>query len=250
MKHISINVTDAIKNYLPETIEKCLTDNEIICPTCNGLGVTKRIYPFAVKDEFSIKTKYDWYESQYLIPCPSCYYGVVKTCKFCGKQLQRSSLRCDCQGYKEDEKRRESEKRKERISMAYETTPDRVSTYLYDDENDMYYAEIEDFVDVIKEDYLDDKYACDSFDEFFDKVVPKVLWVTEYVEMSMDAQSIVENACEELHEDAMDNVSGEDLDELQKYLDSWCKSQTGTETYYPCYIKYVKVQKEWFNEEL
>ena len=186
-----------------------------------------------------------------MIPCPSCYFGVVKTCKFCGKQLQRGSLRCDCQGYKEDEKRKETEKRQERISMAFEVTPDKVSNYLYDDENDRYYAEIEDFVDEVCEDYIcGDAVFWNSFEEYLDNTLPEVLWVTEYVEMSMDAWGIIEAACEELHEDAMDNISYKDRDELQDYLDGWCKKQTGTGTYYPCYIKYVKVQKEWFNEKL
>ena len=60
----------------------------------------------------------------------------------------------------------------------------------------------------------------------------------------MDADSIIENACEELYEDARDNISDEK--ELQEFLDKWCEKQTGTTTYYPCYKEYVRVQKEWF----
>lgn len=64
--------------------------------------------------------------------------------------------------------------------------------------------------------------------------------------MNMDAEDIIANACEELHEDAYENISQSDIGELQSYLDEWCKKQTGTNTYYPCYKEYVKVQKKWF----
>ena len=39
MRHISINVSEEIKNILPESFEKDLQDNEEICPACHGLGV-------------------------------------------------------------------------------------------------------------------------------------------------------------------------------------------------------------------
>ena len=84
-----------------------------------------------------------------------------------------------------------------------------------------------------------------SFNEYFEKHVPKVLWNCEVVKISMDADSIIENACDELHEDARNNISDEK--ELQEFLDKWCEKQTGTTTYYPCYKEYVKVQKEWFD---
>lgn len=34
---------------------------------------------------------------------------------------------------------------------------------------------------------------------------------------------------------------------LQKLLDGWCKEQTGTATYYPCYKEYVKI--DWSRYE-
>ena len=47
--------------------------------------------------------------------------------------------------------------------------------------------------------------------------------------MSISADSIIEQACEELHEDARQNVIGED--ELQDFLDEWCAKQSGTDTF-------------------
>ena len=42
-------------------------------------------------------------------------------------------------------------------------------------------------------------------------------------EISLDADSIIESSCDELH------------------IDDWCKEQTGTTTYYPCYKEYVMI---------
>lgn len=76
--------------------------------------------------------------------------------------------------------------------------------------------------------------------------LPDVLWLTDHVDISMDAEQIIENACEELHEDACENISSDDKIELQDMLDEWCNKQTGTKTVYPNYKKYVRVRKEWF----
>ena len=49
---------------------------------------------------------------------------------------------------------------------------------------------------------------------------------------------------EELHEDAYEQC---DIGSLQNLLDVWCKDQTGTTTYYPCYKQYVKI--DWSKYE-
>ena len=67
----------------------------------------------------------------------------------------------------------------------------------------------------------------------------------KYTVLGFDEDIIIENACDELHEDARDNISDEK--ELQEFLDKWCEKQTGTTTYYPCYKEYVRVKKEWFD---
>ena len=93
--------------------------------------------------------------------------------------------------------------------------------------------------------YQEGDHDCSNFDEYFEKYIPKVLWNCEEVKISMDADSIIENACEELHDDARDNIFDEK--ELQEFLNNWCAKQTGTTTYCPCYKEYVKVKKEWFD---
>jgi len=108
-----------------------------------------------------------------------------------------------------------------------------VSTYLYCEDNNTYYSDIEDFAESLHKNYLKNGF----------QNIPSLLWVTEEISISLDADSICEYACEELHEDAMDNC---DIKSLQEVLDDWCNKQAGTTTYSPCYREYVKVEEEWF----
>ena len=113
--------------------------------------------------------------------------------------------------------------------------------WFYDEQTDDYFTDIECFVDSYKD--------CDEFenDEEMIANLPPVLWICGTTDISMDAGSIVGDACEQLHEDALDSISYNDMKELQNFLNEWCTKQTGTRTLYPCYKEYVKVQKEWFD---
>ena len=113
------------------------------------------------------------------------------------------------------------------------------------EQSDKYFTDEDEFVEYYWQNYLDGSGGCNNFDEYFEYEIPKVLWNCEEVKISMDADSIIENACEELHEDARDNISNEK--ELQDFLNKWCAKQAGTATYYPCYKEYVRVKKEWFD---
>lgn len=53
MKHISLDVSEEIKNILPETLEKDLQDNEEICSVCNGLGVVLDNNVYGIKGDSS-----------------------------------------------------------------------------------------------------------------------------------------------------------------------------------------------------
>jgi len=56
------------------------------------------------------------------------------------------------------------------------------------------------------------------------------LYGTSKTIIGIDAYSVIESACEELHEDA---IGACDHESLQKLIDEWCLKQTGTATYYP-----------------
>ena len=86
----------------------------------------------------------------------------------------------------------------------------------------LYVAETEDYVD--------------SSDEQMIKEISKEYHVfgTNVEKMKINAFDIVENACEELFEDAMDQV--DNINELQTFIDEWIeKNARGTDSYYPNY---------------
>ena len=68
-----------------------------------------------------------------------------------------------------------------------------------------------------------------------DIAMPKYVWGTTVSRISMDACSIIESSCEELHEDAGGQIDDRDCKELQDMLDKWCEKQRGTDTYYVDY---------------
>lgn len=246
MKHVSIDVSEEIKKILPETLEKDLQENEEICSVCNGLGVVLDNNVYGIKGDTSEAAKKSRfpYNHQAIKFCPNCFNGVIRLCQYCGKQIQKGSIdHCDCEQYKAKEEEEKRIKYQERISRAKEIDIKDIDLdmWFYDEQTDDYFSDIDSFVDVYSD---SDEYESDE--EMMNNL-PKVLWLTNHVDISMDADSIIENACEELHEDASENISGEDRKELRHMLDEWCKKQTGTRTVYPNYKKYVRVRKEWLD---
>ena len=100
---------------------------------------------------------------------------------------------------------------------------------LYCEENGEFYDTVDDFFEAYT-------WHENNFD-----VRPSQLWVTTEESIHMDANNLIEYACSDLHEDAFEQC---DTDGLQKLLDKWCKEQTGTSTYYPCYKEYVIIHWE------
>lgn len=245
MRHISIDVSEEIKNILPDTLEKDLQDDEEICPVCHGLGVVLDNNIYGIKGDTSDTAKKSMfpYNHQAIKFCPNCYNGVIRLCKYCGKQIQKGRLKCNCEQQKAIDEEEGKIKYQETIAKAKEIVVENLpeDTWLYDEQTDDYFSDIDYFVDAYKnnEDFETEEQILEN--------LPPVLWVCKSVDIEMDAYSIIESACDDLHEEAMDNISGEDKEELQKLLDEWCKKQTGTTTVYPCYKEYVRVQKEWFD---
>lgn len=214
-------------------------------PACHGLGVVISNNIYGIKGDTSEAAKklifpYNHHAIKF---CPNCYNGVIRLCQYCGKQIPNGSIdRCNCEQYKAKEEEEKRIKYQEKISKAEEFDIKNVDLdmYFYDEQTDDYFSDIDSFVDVYKNfnEYESDEEMMNNF--------PEVLWLTDPVDISMDAYSIIESACEELHEDAEANISSEDRKELQNILDEWCKKQTGTKTLYPNYKKYVRVKKEWF----
>lgn len=226
-----------VKIKLTKLITKDLQENQIICSTCSGLGVVKHPNPFGLSEKgtySSQKEKIKWYDNEAFTFCPDCYNGVITLCEFCGKPIPKGKIdECDCEQYRKVQDEKLKEKWKEIFEKANCVSIKDVTTMLYCEENGKYYADddIDGFVDDWHEEIKEDR--------------PTKLWVTTEERLAIDAENICEDACQNLHEDATDNI---DYDSLQELLDDWCKKQTGTTTYFPCYKEYVKVE-EWLNQK-
>lgn len=246
MKKVLLNVSEEVKRLLPETLEKNLRENEEICPVCHGLGIIKRNQPYGLKNE---NARMNWYDNEYFVWCPNCYFGVVKLCEFCGKPLTKGNNRCNCEEFKRKEREAHKQQHQKLINKAKEATPEEITYYLYDDQSDKYFSDECEFVEYYWQEYLDGGCGCNNFDEYFKYEVPKVLWTCTTSSISINVEDILTDACEDLHEDAYEQIEYSDKVELQKYLNDWCKNQTGTTTYYPDYDRYIRVEKSWFDED-
>ena len=243
-KHISLNVSEEIRHILPDTLEKDLQYNEAICPVCHGLGVVLDNNVYGIEGDTSEVAKKSMfpYNHQAIKFCPNCYNGVIRLCEYCGKSLARGTLKYDCEQQRAKDEKEKRIKYQKTIAKANEVDINELpkDTWFYDEQTDDYFSDIEGFVDSYKD------YSEFENDKEMIANLPPVLWICGTTDISMDAGSIVEDACEQLHEDALESISYDDMKELQNFLDEWCAKQTGTRTLYPCYKEYVRVQKEWF----
>lgn len=74
---------------------------------------------------------------------------------------------------------------------------------------------------------------------------PLFAWATRRQDLSLDADSIVEGACQDLHEDAYDSIGSEAFAELQAFLTAWCaKHGDGCATYWPDHSRAIILPAE------
>lgn len=228
-----VNLYEAIQKSFPKIIIKDLTEHERICPVCNGLGIKieDNVYGIKGDDSEAGRREHFPYKHQALSFCQSCFNGVQSLCPYCGKPYKNQAyLHCDCEGQKKVDEEERIKKWNEKVSKAVSVDEKDVDTMLYCEEFDEYYATVDDFFD---------DYACNPEEDGDER--PVRLWVT-----SVDAAKVIEDACSDLHEDAYERC---DEGSLQKLLDDWCKKQTGTTTYYPCYKQYVEIDWSKYSEE-
>lgn len=231
-----VNLHEAIQKSFPKILIKDLTEHERICPVCNGLGMRIADNVYGIEgDNSEAGRKYLFpYKHQALSFCQSCYNGVQRLCPYCGQPYKNQAyLHCDCEGQKKVDEEERIKKRNEKVSKAVSVDEKDVDTMLYCEEFDEYYDTVDDFFD---------DYACNHAED--DDKRPVRLWITSVGEISIDAANVIEEACGDLHEDAYDQC---DEGSLQKLLDDWCKEQTGTTTYYPCFKQYVEI--DWSKYE-
>lgn len=231
-----VNLYEAIQKSFPKILIKDLTEHERICPICNGLGMRIENNIYGIKgDDSEAGRKYHFpYKHQALSFCRSCFNGVQRLCPYCGQPYKNQSyMHCDCEGQKKADEEEKIKEWKKIISKATVVDEKDVDTMLYCEEYDEYYDTVDDFFDS----YI-------NYHTNESEIKPERLWVCSVEKIYVDAESVIESACEDLHEDASEQC---DTDGLQKLLDKWCEEQTGTTTYYPCYNQCIEI--DWSKYE-
>ena len=220
-----VNLYEAIQKSFPKILIKDLAEHERICPVCNGLGmrIENNIYGIKGDDSEAGRREHFPYKHQALSFCQSCFNGVQRLCHYCGQPYKNQAyMHCDCEGQKKVDEEERIKKWNEKVSKAVPVK-----------EKDKYYDTVDDFFDDYAADHMDDDR-------------PERLWVCSVEKIFIDADNVVESACEGLHEDAYEQC---DIGGLQNLLDSGCGAQTGTITYYPCYKQYVLINWDEFETE-
>jgi len=184
-------------------LQKDLQEHEVICSHCGGTGLQVDDNPFGLKSENS-KIHFP-YKQQTIVGCRHCYNGIQSKCKHCDKILDRGTSQCNCEGVKQERLKERHDKDlgtwNQTKKISFEEASEKYEM-LYIDCHDKY-INVEYF-----EEWLHDK----GYEE--DEIHSLRVYVTNSMDLSMDASDIIENACSDLHEDAMDNISDEDEKEL------------------------------------
>lgn len=213
------------------TLVKDLQEDERLCTTCHGAGLMIRNYPYGLSGERRTDGKLFPYNKPHIGHCPDCYVGVQTLCQHCDKPMLKSRLTCECPAAKAGRDAEDARKLQEKADKATKLTEAEAGAagieMVYSEGHDRYY----------------------SWDELAD-VEPEevdtlgIVWATTETQISLDASDIIDNASEELHEDARDTIGNNAQQELQALLDTWSeKHGAGTKTYYPDYGRVVVIEQ-------
>lgn len=193
-----------------ELLPKVPKDNEKLCNICGGTG---------------------WlYEKGrgFIEKCHNCYNGVLQLCEICHEPVRGMCMNEDCRNHWEAE--RENRLLSKAIITSYDDVPNEYKEMMYSDSypyNEGCFTDIEELIE-----YCNDE----------DIPLPEYVWSTQKIPLSIDASSIIESACEELHEDAYENITDED--ELQELLDNWCDKQSGVDSYSVNYKYAIRIDSQ------
>ncbi len=202
-------------------------EGERVCPKCLGAVV-------------AAGTKGDTFtgpdvDGLYITVCRECDGGRQRQCPFCGEWSAHPAL-CRCPGRHDAGKARRLAAEIAKFDTAQHLTVEQARAagiaYVYfpgeDGDRLVEIGDIEWQADERRGDWKDSR--------------PLFAWATIKEVLTLDADSIIENACEPLHEDARDNIGAEAEGELQVLLNAWCeKHGKYCDTYYPDHRRAVIV---------
>ncbi|MDD4188272.1 MAG: hypothetical protein PHX04_05925 [Bacilli bacterium] len=209
-------------------LQKDLQEDEVICSHCGGTGLQVDDHPFGIKGENS-KVHFP-HKQQTITGCRHCYNGVQTKCLYCETILNRQTYQCNCEKSKYERDQIQYEKELEKWNKA-----EKISLSQAIEKYEMVYIDNSD--DFVNSDELLE-WLEEREEENLQPISRNYLRIygTYTMDLSMDASSLLEDVCSDLHEDAMDNISDADQKELQTLLDKWCENnKQGTTTYYADY---------------
>ena len=215
LRRVTFDTTNFMKKIIPEKLEKDLYPDEQICKACGGIGLVVNDYPFYIWKDDSFFNRIIKYKKNIKF-CPDCFNGVQKLCEFCGKVKPKNSYRCDCDGYKREQDKKEREKIAKQIDEAKKVK-------LKDCQFEMLF-----------EPYSSQYFTIDEIYDLKYDQLSTVMFGTEKISLNMDAVHILENSLDDYREDAWDFIEDKEVDRLQKFLDEWCDKQK-ISSYYPNY---------------
>jgi len=220
-----------VKILMPKKLQKDLHENEMLCPVCHGLGLIKRTMEFGMNGYRDPQGRAFPFKHQNMQECHNCYNGVVTFCKYCGhpnrdKRNIAAETNCQCEAARADRDKIYHQAELERWKKA-----DKISLKEAIKRFEMLYVEEhEEYVNTDElEDWIEQKQEeIENFDKY-----QLHIYGTYTSEIGFDASDIVAEACGDLHEDAGDNISSDEISELQEFMDAWAeKYGQGTKTYW------------------
>lgn len=207
-------------------LQQDILEGQQLCKTCGGVGLVIREYPFYVGGE-RLKDMIELHR-RWVGPCPDCYAGVQHVCKHCGKGY-RQELQHNCDGARAERDAEHDRKIREKAEKATKFTVEEAIAagvpFLFSEGLDRYLSwdELGD---------LEPEEQCQL----------GIVWACEQTQIGLNAHDILETACDDLHEDAVEYIPDAAKKELQDFLSAWVdKYGRHTITYYPDYTRVVVI---------
>ncbi len=144
-------------------------------------------------------------------------HNSIRTCEKCGAEVKADRRKCESCDRAENDEFRENSAKKE--LARFEKAP-KVKLADYKGEYLWFPGSMIGNDGFLRSDEVED--------DFEDDEMPEYAWACGSFGLRMDADSIIENALDNHHEDAGENVGDEDRKELQAILDAWCAKQRVT----------------------
>ena len=180
-----------------ELMPRAPKENEMLCDICDGVGW--------MHDKSAGR----------ISKCLNCYDGIMHLCPDCKQPMRGFCENSECRQKRIDKVEQQRYERAKKVQLKD----------MQDEKIEMFYSEVYGY----NEGYFSEIEALAEYCEDGGIKVPDYVWATNKYTIVMDAGSIIEQACEELYEDAIDHIDGEK--ELQNFLDAWCAKQSGVESY-------------------